>query len=1076
MRILGWLLAAPLVLTACRHPDPGAPVVINEVLSSGGSAWTDPDGGECPEHDDYVELFNRSDAAVALDGYTLSDDPDEPDRYVLPDVEIAANGYLLITADGDPAQGPLHAPFKVDSDGETLTLTSPSVITDTIDVPALDPDVSYGRTGDGEGTWRMQLAPSPGTANDRPPDDPCFAPKVGFDDHSVPCIATREGFFALAKERAGLAVVKADIVLFQDKVHRHPYFLDSRFFELHDEWYWFRLLNGHTFEGEDEFQPYDGDFASIPEIYEWAAATDLTALFDPFFFGWVGDGRLYSQRYYELALGTPREIGVSTLIYVPPRNDEPEHWAFELEASDDVTYDDLVGYFETLPAYLPPDVGPQLVWLVRSTVQEDLAEQMEAENLPYADRLLRYDALTVTGDVEVYRPGTVAGRVVHVKAGESGLEDTKSTDIVVLDEIPDILPACAALITAVPQTPLAHIALLAEARGIPNVYVAGIDTDPLWDSWARVHAPIALRATADGGFDVAELSSSEYATYRALIEPVVPVPATVDWSVQPWTIPPDQIPFADMPQWRPIIGGKAAGFVAMTHSDVPIPDLPLAITGRAYTEQLTHIDGIDAMLAAPEFQHPGDPRARYLVLEGHDAYDERYTEPSDAVFRDAFLVAHPTGALGEMARDRGLRGRIEDTPIDPAILAELEPAVRARFASFATTQEIRFRSSSSVEDAEGFNAAGLYYSHSGYLDPVAAGEPDATIEHAIAQVWAAYWGSEAFEERHAQLVDHKAGMMGLIVHAEFDDPDELANGVATMTRLPDVADDAWELSVNSQQGAISVTNPPVDACPEVLPEVVKIWADKVGTTRIVREQASTELPDGDVLDDAELLALFEETQRVTEGWLAIENAQLPEAQQRTTYTLDFEFRKMADGWPALADGTVTPGRLVLKQARSLEPGFAQLPADVIADPFPRDVLSRARIVTRTVCEADDVRLTADAVTTDPLVAPDLGYTDVPFVAKVTLTARTTVPELGWDPGDEAAFDWTGLDLATTVDPWTLDADVVDDGPILGFSADESTLTVDGVDGTFAAPATCTVETLWAAPDTYLDAILAGSAP
>lgn len=1060
------MLALLLGALGCR---PESPVVINEVLSANGGAWADPDGdAACPEHDDFVELFNRSRSPVDLAGFTLSDDPARPDRWALPDVTIDAGGYLLVVADGAPTQGPLHASFSVAADGETLGLYDGGRLRDEVVVPALAADEAWGRYGDGEATWRAQPAPSPGAANEAPPDDPCLAAPDGFDDHTRPCVSTLEGFLALAETRNGLSVVKSDILSFQDPTRRHVVLLDSRFYDLHDEWYWFRMLNGQPVEGESRFPPFEGEFATIDEIYAWARSVDLATLFPSFFLRFTSTDRLYSDAYYDLALGEPRIIGVSTLIHAPATATRDEVWAFELEASDNADAFEIGVFFDVLEDALPADVAPKLKWLVRSSGQEVVADEIEASGGPLSARVLRYDALTATGEVEVYRGGTVAGTVRTVRAGEPGLEDSQPTDILIVEEIPDFLPPCAALITAVPQTPLAHVALLAESRGIPNLYVAGILDDPRWQSWARSRTPVALRALGDD-LDARALSSADYAAWRAASQPAPVAVADVDWATAPWTVDPTAIPLVDMPAWRPILGGKSAGYIGLAAAGVDHPDHPLAITGRAFVVQMATLPVIAQVLALPEFARPGDPRLRFLVLEGQAAFDRRYAERVDAVARDAFLARFASGTtIGDLARGGGLRGRVADAPLGPVVQAAVGGAIAARFADFAPTQGLRLRSSSTVEDLEGFVGAGLYESDTAYVDPDAAGHPDRTVARALGQVWGSYWGSEAFEERHRVGFDHTKGAMGVLVHARFDDDLEVANGVITTARR----DDRWTMTVNVQPGAISVTNPPVDACPAVLPEVVQVVGDDAATATITRVRRSTESPDADVLDDAALRTLFAATTTVGAGWITAENAAVPAPWARSTITLDLEFRQMAAGWPAWASGEIGPARLVIKQARSLDPSSAALPEAVQAEPFPRDVLAAAQAVGWADCTGGPWALEVAQVRTDPLAWP--AYAAAPFAARLTLTATADV--LGWSAGDAVTVTWPELDAVdVTAAPWSIDAavapDVVPDVGLVSVAFDDGELVVETPSGAWRGSGACAEELAWVDPDTWLAALL-----
>lgn len=1012
----------PLLL-ACREPDPApsSGVVLNEVLARNDAGWADPDGtGECVEHDDWIELFNRGRDPVDLGGYALVAGGE---RFVLPGVRLEPGAHLLVVADEEPEQGALHAPFGVSADGEVIDLVGPDGrVLDRVDVPSLAPDVSFGRYGDGGGAWRALATASPGAPNETPPDDSCLSPRAGFDDHTTPCIGTVEGFAGLASARAGLEVVKFEVLGWQDEPH--PVFLDSRFYALHDEWYLFRMLNGQPVEGEDQFAPFPGEFATIGEIYDWASTVDVDSLFPSAFVSWTDTGRLTSWRFYDLALGDVRVIGAGTLVHAPARDGRDERWAFELEYSDDPTHDELVTFFETLTGRLGPELGDELRWLVRSPVQEALAADMEARGLAYGDRLLRYADLAAPGEVEVYRGGTVAGRVRVIRAGEDGLEDATEEDVLVLEEIPDWLPPCAALITSVPQTPLAHVALLAESRGIPNLYVAGITSDPLWDSLGRLRLPVAIRATTPDGFEAVELTPEELATWSALSNPAAPEIVATDPEAWPWTLDLEAVPIAEMESWRPGFGGKNVGMVALLDTPgVDTPDRPLGIGIRAYAAHLAQLDWLDDLLAAPEFADPGDARIRFLVLEGRTAYDERYPEPGDAIAADAWLAAH-ADVLGDLARADGVRGAIASAPLPAEVADEVLPVVRARYDELAAEQGLRFRSSSNVEDAEGFNGAGLYESNTGFPDE------EGSVEDALRATWASYWGAYAFEERHRAGIDHAAGAMAVLVHPNFDDDDEVSNGVVTATVMPD---GSWTVQINAQLGALSVTNPPVDACRTILPEVVRVVDGA-----IERLQPSTETDE--VLDDARVLALDAMARPVVSAWLDVLNGALPPEQVRSTLTLDFEYREVVDGWPHRDDGAGTGQRLVLKQARPLEPSLAALPDDVRAEPFPRDLLARARIVDEVACGT----VTATIATTDPTKTPDMGHGEVPFVAEVVVDGVA----LTWLDLSAAAVDEDGVAVVTTPEAAarTGIAEVDADGP-------------------------CVVTTLWAAPDTYLDDLL-----
>ena len=139
-------------------------LVINEFMASNESTVTD----EAGEFDDWVEIYNTSDEAVETGGLFLSDNPDRPDKWALPDVTIPAKGYLLIWTDEDGSQGELHANFKLSKDGEIITLHDSTanglVLMDEIEFGPQTTDVSSGRFPDGADNME-NLAPTPGSSN-----------------------------------------------------------------------------------------------------------------------------------------------------------------------------------------------------------------------------------------------------------------------------------------------------------------------------------------------------------------------------------------------------------------------------------------------------------------------------------------------------------------------------------------------------------------------------------------------------------------------------------------------------------------------------------------------------------------------------------------------------------------------------------------------------------------------------------------------------------------------------------------------------------------------------------------------
>ncbi|RIK83172.1 MAG: hypothetical protein DCC68_04345 [Planctomycetota bacterium] len=136
-------------------------VVINEVLASNLQAVDL--GGTRP---DVIELYNRGDVAADLSDMSLTDNPNNPTKYVFPaGTVIPARGYLVVYADSQPSQGgELHTGFGLASEGEGVYLydTATAEI-DRVEFGVQLADLSIGRLP-GSGTWGL-AQPTFGAAN-----------------------------------------------------------------------------------------------------------------------------------------------------------------------------------------------------------------------------------------------------------------------------------------------------------------------------------------------------------------------------------------------------------------------------------------------------------------------------------------------------------------------------------------------------------------------------------------------------------------------------------------------------------------------------------------------------------------------------------------------------------------------------------------------------------------------------------------------------------------------------------------------------------------------------------------------
>jgi len=143
---------------------------INEVLSKNATSVRD----NFNEHEDWIELYNHNDVPFNLGGLYLTDDWELPFKWLISDlyadsVTLQPYGFGLYFADNEPSQGVRHCNFKLNSDGETISLLKKvagiPVVLDSVTYIALSEDTSWGRIPDGMPVWREFDMPSPGKSN-----------------------------------------------------------------------------------------------------------------------------------------------------------------------------------------------------------------------------------------------------------------------------------------------------------------------------------------------------------------------------------------------------------------------------------------------------------------------------------------------------------------------------------------------------------------------------------------------------------------------------------------------------------------------------------------------------------------------------------------------------------------------------------------------------------------------------------------------------------------------------------------------------------------------------------------------
>ncbi len=404
-----------------------------------------------------------------------------------------------------------------------------------------------------------------------------------------------------------------------------------------------------------------------------------------------------------------------------------------------------------------------------------------------------------TGD-SAYTNGWAVGKLVYIPGDE--IEEAYENgslspyDILLTENLPAEVPYVQGIITLTPASDNSHVAILAEASGIPFGYVSDSDLKNKFidllgkevvlqvsASTYLLSSPIDLRLFPT---DLPSELRQEVISRKTLPElEIQSIERLEAYSRSVDTLTPVDIKH---------FGGKAANFGTLRRS---IPDnSPQAI---AFS--------FDLWLEFLDQEINGIPlKTRISTLLGD------YTWPVDNLPQ----LKADLDSIRDLIKDESQFSTSQKN----AIISALSP--------FDSDQKIRFRSSTNVEDSQNFVGAGLYDSYSGCLldnldaDNIGPSLCDSSKENeqgvfrAIRKVYASFYNDNAFLERLRYGIDESKVGMALLVHHSFPDETERANGVAraVYTNLQNYR--KLDIYLTTQVGANSVTNPDEGMIPEII--------------------------------------------------------------------------------------------------------------------------------------------------------------------------------------------------------------------------------------------------------------------
>ena len=148
-------------------------VRINEFLANSSSTSLSDEDGDTP---DWIELHNPDGRSISLGGMYLTDDPSNLTKWLMPNISLSGNDYLIIFAsskDRRPTNGDnLHTNFSLNAGGEYVALIAAdgSTILSEIgssaeDYPSQKAGIAYGFFGEPFQIGYL-LKPTPAAEND----------------------------------------------------------------------------------------------------------------------------------------------------------------------------------------------------------------------------------------------------------------------------------------------------------------------------------------------------------------------------------------------------------------------------------------------------------------------------------------------------------------------------------------------------------------------------------------------------------------------------------------------------------------------------------------------------------------------------------------------------------------------------------------------------------------------------------------------------------------------------------------------------------------------------------------------
>ncbi len=551
-------------------------------------------------------------------------------------------------------------------------------------------------------------------------------------------------------------------------------------------------------------EPYDPNIVYFQDGHEYTFHYHFaTELLEPF----VGMSREQFDRATLYQLGRKAVLGAVIMpptVGYPPPPSYPEY-GIQFVGQDAYSKEEIEALFKIVKASIL--AGPSVQAFYFPTYEQTATARANHDWFEEHNISISSAARWAEGNV-CYSNGWAIGELKYVEG--TGIHNAylsgqlEPDDIVLTDGVPAEIPFVAGVISLSPSTPNSHVAILATTFCVPFIHLA-VPEDADRALQLLGHKVALCSFEHEGACDIRLIDAEgvlDDATIAEILLLKKPAGLNISHTTHygAYSAPADEL----LPSDIKYFGGKAANF-GMLRTSVP-DNSPVAV---AFSFDLWN-EFLDQRLSTGRTFRE-DIAVRLLSF---------IYPPSNMMELSDVL-----GDIRDLFRDDSATGFTQSQK-DTIIGILQDPQY-----GFDTNKNIRFRSSTNVEDTEQFTGAGLYDSYSGCLadelDDDSRGpcicDPENSSERgvfrAIRKVFASFYSDNAFIERLRHgIVENDVGM-ALLVHHSFPDEIELANGVATLQRSHPAT---WDIRLVTQDGAMSVANPEPGCIPEEV--TVKVYS------------------------------------------------------------------------------------------------------------------------------------------------------------------------------------------------------------------------------------------------------------